>query len=58
MNAAAKMQGNVKGDGAAVPGSLGGRSTMQSMPFHAPSRGFRGGGERGITKIAEGDEIV
>jgi hypothetical protein len=35
----------------AVPGSLGGRTTVESMPVHMPSQGFREGGERGITKI-------
>lgn len=47
---------NVKGDGAAVPGSLGGRSTAESMPIHKPSVGFREGGQRGITNIDESDE--
>jgi hypothetical protein len=43
----------MKGYGAAVPGSLGGRSTMESRPFHGPSQGFREGGERGISRIWE-----
>jgi hypothetical protein len=48
----------LKGEGgaAAVPASLGGRSTMESMPVHKPSQGFREGGEMGITMIVEGDE--
>lgn len=56
LNLAKDKLGNVTGDGAAVPGSLGGRSTIESMPVHLPSQGFREGGEHGITKIAEGDE--
>jgi hypothetical protein len=58
------QQGNLKGEGggeagvggegsAAVPRSLGGRSTIESMPVHKPSQGFREGGERGITMIVE-----
>lgn len=43
----------VVGTGTAVPGSLGGRSTAESMPVHKPSQGFRDGGDRGITKIDE-----
>ena len=39
--------------GIAIPGSLGGRSTADSMPVHKPSQGFREGGERGITNIDE-----
>ena len=47
----------MKGDaGSAVPLSLGGRSTVDSMPVHKPSIGFREGGERGITNIMEGNE--
>ena len=45
-----------EGGGAAVPASLGGRTTSESMPVHEPSVGFREGGERGITNIGEGDE--
>ena len=45
-----------EGGGAAVPASLGGRTTSESMPVHKPSVGFREGGERGITNIGEGDE--
>ncbi len=48
----------MKGDGAAAPGSLGGRTTIESMPVHRPSVGIREGGERGITKIDERDERV
>lgn len=44
---------NVAMTGTAVPGSLGGRTTAESMPVHKPSQGFREGGERGITKIDE-----
>ena len=43
----------VIGTGTAIPGSLGGRSTAESMPVHEPSQGFREGGERGITRIDE-----
>lgn len=50
--------GDVKGDGAAVPQALGGRSTIESMPVHATSRGFREGGQRMITNIDERDEGV
>lgn len=46
-------EGDVKGDSAAVPGSLGGRSTLESQPVHKPSLGFREGGKRGITNISE-----
>ena len=53
LNREKENQGNMKGDGAALPGSLGGRSTMESMPVHMPSQGFREGGERGITRIRE-----
>ena len=42
-----------KDAGTGVPGSLGGRTTAESMPFHKPSQGFREGGQRGITKIEE-----
>jgi len=48
----------VKGEGAAVPETLGGRSTMESMPIHATSQGFREGGKRKITNIDETDEGV
>jgi hypothetical protein len=41
------------GTATGFPGSLGGRTTVESMPVHKPSQGFRGGGERGITKIDE-----
>jgi hypothetical protein len=48
------MKGESKeGGGAAVPGSLGGRSTAESQPVYAPGNGFREGGERGITSIGE-----
>ncbi|KAE8441424.1 hypothetical protein EG329_004980 [Mollisiaceae sp. DMI_Dod_QoI] len=57
-NADSNGNGDMKGDGAAVPGSLGGRTTIESMPVHRPSVGFREGGERGITKIDERDERV
>ncbi|KAJ5046364.1 uncharacterized protein L3040_003609 [Drepanopeziza brunnea f. sp. 'multigermtubi'] len=50
--------GDVKGSGAAVPEALGGRSTMNSMPIHATSQGFREGGQRMITNIDERDEGV
>jgi hypothetical protein len=58
LNIRREQQGNLKGEGgaAAVPASLGGRSTMESMPVHKPSQGFREGGEMGITMIVEGDE--
>jgi hypothetical protein len=53
-------KGYVKGSegrgGAAVPASLGGRTTAESQPVHLPSQGFREGGERGITMIEEKDE--
>jgi len=39
--------------GTAVPAVLGGRTTAESQPVHKPSQGFRGGGERMITKIDE-----
>ena len=48
----AKGRGRVM-TGTAVPASFGGRTTTESMPVHKPSRGFREGGERGITKIDE-----
>lgn len=48
----------MKGDGAAIPKSLGGRSTVQSMPIHQPSQGYREGGKRKITNIDESDEGV
>ena len=44
--------------GAAIPASLGGRSTADSQPVHAPSKGFREGGERGITSIGEEVEMT
>jgi len=44
---------NKDGGGAAIPASLGGRSTADSQPVYAPSKGFREGGERGITSIGE-----
>jgi hypothetical protein len=47
---------DVKNEGAARPASLGGRSTVDSMPVHKQSLGFRGGGERGITKVDEENE--
>jgi hypothetical protein len=47
---------DTQGDGAAVPVSLGDRSTKDSMPVHRPSLGFMDGGVRGITNIVEGDE--
>jgi hypothetical protein len=60
LNKNPEQQGNIRGEGeigkAAVPASLGGRSTMESMPVHKQSQGFKEGGERSITKIAEGDE--
>jgi len=37
----------------AVPESLGGRSTAESMPVREQSQGFREGGKRGITRIEE-----
>jgi hypothetical protein len=43
----------MRGERAAIPGSLGGRTTMESMPVHMPSQGFMEGGERGITSITE-----
>jgi hypothetical protein len=46
-------EANVPIMGTAVPGSLGGRTTAESIPVHKPSQGFREGGERGITKIDE-----
>ena len=46
---------NSEQGGAAVPASLGGRSTAESQPMHIPSHGFREGGERGITRIGEAD---
>ncbi|TEY37457.1 hypothetical protein BOTCAL_0516g00050 [Botryotinia calthae] len=48
--------GGVMGSGTAVPASLGGRTTMESQPVHAPSLGFNEGGISGITNIAEGGE--
>ena len=53
-----EKEGNIFGVGgsAALPGSLGGRSTQQSIPVHKPSLGFRGGGDRGITSIKEVNE--
>ena len=44
------------GGGTAVPSSLGGRSTAESQPIHAPSKGFREGGDRMITSIGEEKE--
>jgi len=44
--------------GAAKPASLGGRTTIESQPVHAPSNGYREGGERGITRIGEEPEGV
>jgi len=52
------MKGEDKGgSGATVPGSLRGRSTAESQPVHAPSNGFREGGERGITRIEEVETV-
>lgn len=56
LNTNDRTKGDIKGENAAVPESLGGRSTLQSMPFHEPSVGYRGGGQRGITNIEEGNE--
>ncbi|KUJ10727.1 uncharacterized protein LY89DRAFT_655525 [Mollisia scopiformis] len=56
LNAAPSGAGDVKGDGAAIPGSLGGRTTTESIPVHMPSLGYREGGQRGITNIDERDE--
>jgi len=53
MNTDPNGKGNVKGESAAVPGSLGGRTTMESMPVHMPSLGYREGGQRGIINIDE-----
>jgi hypothetical protein len=47
------VDANVVMTGTAVTGSLGGRTTAESMPVHKPSQGFRKGGERAITKIDE-----
>ncbi|KAK6608127.1 GATA zinc finger [Botrytis cinerea] len=49
--------GGVMGSGTAVPASLGGRTTMESQPFHARSLGFNEGGVSGITNIAEGEKV-
>jgi len=43
----------MKGEGAAMVDSLGGRSTAESRPVHGLSQGFREGGVRGITSIGE-----
>jgi hypothetical protein len=62
LNPSKSGTGDVKGDNhngegsAAIPAALGGRSTADSMPVHAPSQGFREGGQRGITKISEESE--
>ncbi len=48
----------MKGNGAAVPESLGGRSTVDSMPVLASSQGFKEGGKQKITNIDETDEGV
>jgi hypothetical protein len=48
-----KGQNNPGNGGAAVPNILGGRTTAESQPIHAPSTGFREGGDRGITSIGE-----
>ncbi|KAK2628829.1 hypothetical protein QTJ16_001932 [Diplocarpon rosae] len=58
LNIGKSTVGNIKGDGAAVPEVLGGRSTIDSMPVHATSQGFREGGQRKITNIDERDEGV
>ncbi|PBP20000.1 GATA zinc finger protein [Diplocarpon rosae] len=58
LNIGKSTAGNIKGDGAAVPEVLGGRSTIDSMPVHATSQGFREGGQRKITNIDERDEGV
>lgn len=51
------MEGGLGNGGrAAMPGSLGGRTTMESIPVKVPSIGYREGGKRGITNIKEGDE--
>ncbi|KAH8595232.1 PAS domain-containing protein [Bisporella sp. PMI_857] len=44
------------GGATAIPGSLGGRSTIESHPVHPPSMGFMEGGARGITRIGEEKE--
>lgn len=46
----------VSGVDAAVPTSLGGSTTQESMPVHKRNRGFRGGWQRGIMNIDEGNE--
>ncbi|KAL2072109.1 hypothetical protein VTL71DRAFT_11452 [Oculimacula yallundae] len=55
-----EAHGDMKGEGgAAVPESLGGRSTAQSMPVHKRSLGFRGGVggvSGGMANIGEEDE--
>ncbi|KAG0647420.1 White collar 1 [Hyphodiscus hymeniophilus] len=53
LNPAPKTDRKTTDVGTAVPGSLGGRSTVESLPVHKPSQGFRDGGERGITNIDE-----
>jgi len=53
LNREVEKGGDMKGDGAAMPGSLGGRSTVESRPVHGLSQGFREGGDRGITRIRE-----
>ncbi|CZT42619.1 related to white collar 1 protein [Rhynchosporium secalis] len=59
LNFDSKAYGNMKGEvGAALTAKAGGRSTVESMPVHQRSLGFRGGGERRITKIDESDEGV
>jgi hypothetical protein len=55
-NLNADMKGNLKGERTAAPGNLGGRNTFHSIHVHSPSQGFREGGERGITRIMEGNE--
>lgn len=39
-----------------LPASLGGRTTAESQPVHAPSQGFKEGGPNNITKIDEKEE--
>ena len=53
LNRELEKEGDMKGDGAAVPASLGGRSTIESRPVHGFSQGFKEGGDRGITRIRE-----
>lgn len=55
LNRDSENAGDIKGDGAALPGVLGGRTTTESMPVHKPSLGFREGGDRGIINIEEED---